>query len=64
MVVTDSRDMACREVSVATLSMWNKRCVPMHMAVMCWLTCMVYKWVCSSACDTIVVCAAGVGRMP
>ena len=64
MVITNSRDMACREVSVATLSIWSKRCMPMHMAVMCWWTCMVYEWVCSSACNTFVVWALGVGRMP
>ena len=63
MVITNSRDMACREVGAAALSMRNKRCVPMHMAVMrCW-TCMVYEWVCGSACNTFMVWAVGVGRM-
>ena len=27
MVIANSREMACREVSAATLSMWNKQCV-------------------------------------
>ena len=64
MVVTNSMDMACREVSVAKLNMWNKQCVPIHTAVMCWWTCMVYEWVCSSASHRFVVWALVVGRMP
>ena len=47
-----------------TLSMWNRRCVPTQTAVMCWWTCMVYEWACSSACNTFAVWAVGVGRMP
>ena len=64
MVITNSRDMACRQVSAATLSMWNRRCVPTHTAVMCWCTCMVYEWVCSSACNTFLMCVVGVGQLP
>ena len=63
-VITNSRDIVCREVSTATLSMWNRRCALTHTAVMCWLTCMVYEWACSSACNTFAVRAVGVGRMP
>ena len=59
---TDISCMACRVARVAWLSIWSKRCVPTHMAVMCWYICMEYECECSSACSAFLVWAVGVGR--